>query len=237
MSIKTEQRLTQWYHWQSYPFYSFAFCARLLQVNSTSSNVFHCLPLYMFVQLHSLKLSDTHLSWPWGPFPLARPPYREWDGVCLSVWSWGLCWREITLCLQIMKDFLSFLITSSLSSTHYVFSSALSLPICPYIWVLHNALMLILSFFFHLISLFLCPLHVFVFSVPFLINVLLGCVTRELKAQGDFLKDKAKTIALLHSSYLIYPWTMVDICQASVCFNHWNSTLPQVCTPSVFWLY
>ena len=56
-----------------FPEISFASYVRSLQVNAASSNAPRRLPLDMFVQLHSLKLSDTHLRYldPEGLFPLA----------------------------------------------------------------------------------------------------------------------------------------------------------------------
>lgn len=63
------------------------------------------------------------------------------------------------------------------------------------------------------LHLFFSPMLSISLSMPFtclcvfliLINVLLGCITRELRAQGDFLKDKTKTTALLKSLHPIYP--------------------------------
>lgn len=188
-------------------------------LDSTSSSAFHCFPFYTFVQIHSLKLV-THICLDLKGLSLSCPVHIEHETwACLTVWSRGLCWREITLCLQIRKRAFSFLITSSLSPTHYVSSPALSLSICPYIWVLNNSLMVVLMSFTFPLSLFLPFIRLRIF-LALLINVLLGCVTRELKAQGDFVKDKIKTIVLLHSSYLIYPWTIVDVSQASICFNY-----------------
>lgn len=145
--------------------------------------------LLTFLCSDTLKLSDTHLCWPWGPFALACPACCSiWDGAPLTVWSRGLCWREITLCLQIKTDCFSFLITSSLSSSHcHAFLCTIPLPgyrsfaLC-----------------FDAYTQFLFPSYL---PLPFtrlcvflalLINVQLGCVTREEKAQGDFLIDKKK---------------------------------------------
>lgn len=47
-----------------FPESQFAPYERSLQVNATVCNAFHYLLPYMFMQLHSLKHSDTHLSWP-----------------------------------------------------------------------------------------------------------------------------------------------------------------------------
>lgn len=60
------------------------------------------------------------------------------------------------------------------------------------------------NFCLHLIYLLFSTLYKALCFITLLINVLLGCVERELKPQQDVLKDKSITIALLNKLYLNY---------------------------------